>query len=206
MRQGAFACALLAAASSAMASKISTSTSSYGVGQNMTVINANANVDGFDVFEGVIATTSTTGGYVFDYQILTDANNSSLSNFDFTLPLANLDTLFPLVQPYGVLGCDSTNDPLITQCVTDPETNSVVQSIVGPTLINSSTAVQFYVPGNGEGLAFYVTEDLSSAPTSVPTPQIDLVTATPEPQLLAIVSLAIMAIVLFRRRRSMNLG
>ena len=180
IRKSVFVCLLFAMAVSAMAAKISVATSTYGLGQTMNVINSTASVDGFDISETIIPTTSTLGGYIMDYQEpLSDSNNASLSGFYFTIPVTNLDTLF--ASTYGILGCDAINDPNVTNCVADPENNAVVQDMEtyspNPQLIGGGTAVQFFVPDNGQGLAFFVVEDFSAAPTSMQTPQITLASA-----------------------------
>jgi hypothetical protein len=203
IRLGGLICLTFAVAGSAMATKISVSTSSYGVGETMVTLNASANIDGYSVFEGYFASTSPpTGATIFDYTIL-----GAPSNFDFSVPLANLDTLY-IAQPYGVLGCDDTNDPNITAgnwCVENPDTNSVVQAITYPGALNTSTLLTFQVPGNGQGVSFFVAEDLSSAPTSAPTPTITLA-GTPEPRLWPILGLGLVGLVLLRRFRSAKLA
>ncbi len=188
---------MFAVAVSALASKISVSTSSYGVGETMSVINPDVTIDGVDFRESVIPTTSIPGADIYVYYVLTDANNEALTGFDVTLPVTDLDTIFS-ATPYGVLGCDSTNDPLVTDCVNNPESNTAVEAMEtlsnNPQLVNGNTGVEFRLPdsvspGTAEGLALFVTEDV-----------------VPEPRLLPILGLAVIGVLLLLRRRSGKLA
>ncbi len=193
IRNSALACLLASTAVSAMAAKISVSTSQYGVGETMEII-GDVTIDGVDFQEAVIPTTSTTGGYIYDYYVLSDANNASLTGFNVTIPVTDLDTLFPGVTPYGVLGCDSINDAGVTDCVSNAESNSAVvamETISGnPQLIDGGTEVEFQLPntvpaGTAQGLALFVTEDVAPVP---------------EPRLWPVLGLALVGFLVLRRR------
>lgn len=192
IRNSGLACLLLATAFSATAAKISVSTSQYGVGETPTVI-GDVTIDGVDFRESVIPTTSITGAYIYDYFVVSDSNNSSLTGFDVTIPVTDLDTIFAGVTPYGVLGCDSTNDLNVTDCVNNPESNTAVQAMEtvagNPGLVGGNTGVEFQLPtgaaGSAEGLALFVTEDVAPAP---------------EPRLWPVLGLAIVGLLVLRRR------
>jgi hypothetical protein len=140
---------------------------------------------------------SDGAGQVFSFQITSDT-----SDFSITLTGADVFTAAPGDIPFGAFVCPNGG---YTPCGADP-TGFVTASADASTAVGLDS-VTFTVDGDGKDLVFFAIE------TEPPTGVTNQVTATvaytstvPEPALLPILGLAVVGLVLFRRRRLVNLA
>jgi hypothetical protein len=146
--------------------------------------------------------SNISGEYVFDYQI----NDLSVSGFSMEVSVSDVGEQFDdfgafLVQP-GATDCAGDGlmpppSPAYTVfCGPDPSI-LVPQSSVNATTPPTVTNVTFNVPGNGDGLVFFVLEPAQSSGDAPDAPTVKIgppTLVTPEPGSLILLASAMLVL------------
>jgi hypothetical protein len=192
---------LLGFSVAASASKINTSTSSYGSPSDDTVtVLGNLTEQNYDF--------SFLGGFeVFDFLVNTD-----VSNFTLTLtgaaPFLADDTSNVPPEFFGFGAFITGSCSTFAQCGPDPTLAPYNATSSLPGSDGTDTKVSFKVAGDGKGLVFFAIEpEGDSGLNNLVTAKITPNTATtPEPRLWPVLGLAFLGLVGFRRFRSAKLA
>jgi hypothetical protein len=140
--------------------------------------------------------------HVWDFEVTSDISNFTLT-LSGTVPFAYDQTLAETGQQvygYGLFLCmgSDTNTPVSGDqiCTTSGvDTSGVTPMPSSPYTSGSLSSVSFNVSGDGQGLVFYVMENLNEPDLTITA------TLTPEPASLPFLAAVGLAIVVLGRRR-----
>jgi hypothetical protein len=134
---------------------------------------------------------------VFDFQVTSDITNFTLTlsgSLDFA-PDQVFDTDVPFYG-FGTFECNSGD---LGTSLCGPDATGLVSTSPG-TSDGTEKSVQFYVPGDGKDLTFYIVEDLGTTEDPTVTAKITP-NAVPEPGSLPFLAAAGIAVAVLGRRR-----